>query len=1083
MAIYGGDGTVLIVSGEVKTPKVHVEDLAKSTDRNDQLGRYLAQTGAVILSTVRSFGLLAVTPGAKRTVGKPIRVEDRELLSVVHLWETEKAFRERKPVLPSKIAALADLVEQAVVEFSPIADPAVLAGVLAAQARRAKDDLPQTFEAVQSLLEDYGAALGLTFEGEQGQEFFRSSLIQTAFYALFAGWTLWHRENDGKEFTWERIDQYLKIPFLAKLFYEFRHPDRLAELHLAKHLDRATETLGRVDREAFFRAFKLVSLREEQDVMTSAAITYFYEPFLQAFDPTLRKELGVWYTPPEIVRYQVQKIDKILREDLGCPRGFADDQVVVLDPCCGTGAYLIEVIRCIVHQLQEEGDDALLATRLLQAVSRRIIGFEILTAPFVVAQLQLYVLLAELGAAPSPADRPAVFLTNALTGWEGPENIKLNFPELKREHEAARTVKREAPIIVVLGNPPYNRFAGAAMKEEADLVDHYKGIKRDDEGRQVGPSLLFKRFGIRKQLLDDLYIRFFRLAEQRIGERAKFGVVSFISNSSFLGGLSHPIMRESLLSHFHTVWVDNMHGNRLASERTPWGGSCETLFNLEGAPGIKVGTCVTTWVKHRRSPGTTESAQIFYRDFWGRADAKRRALLSSVDMKKLGAKERAAAAERPEGPREYVTVPSDPTRRWILRPGDAGTGYEAWPALDELFPHSFQGINPNRGLEGSVVDVDERALTDRMQRYFSAKSFDQVEEEIPELAKARARYEPKKVWEKIHGASQFNPKLIVPYVLFPLDARWIYLETRAKFLNEARREYVAHLIDNEFLVAVPQARRVSETRAVVTTGAVDLHHHDRGSVCFPKIVHPEGLFSGSADHEQANLSEPAWNVLYRAWKLRGDVRGVDARRIVRALFRLSMVVLHSPAFEEAYGPALVEGYAGIPIPRDRKLLDEAVAVGDQLGVLLDPLAKADKVLWDVLGKRTGAIAVPARTDGKTIAAGDLGVTISYYGAAGGRWVEDNGGSLYLNDDVLLRGVPSEVWQYELGGYPVMKKWLGYRHVSRLGGRPLTLAELDELRSIAQRIAAVLELRPALDELQGRLAADAFTAEELGVKKA
>jgi hypothetical protein len=1083
VAIYGGDGTVLIVSGEVKTPKVHVEDLAKSTDRNDQLGRYLAQTGAVILSTVRSFGLLAVTPGAKRTVGKPIRVEDRELLSVVHLWETEKAFRERKPVLPSKIAALADLVEQAVVEFSPIADPAVLAGVLAAQARRAKDDLPQTFEAVQSLLEDYGAALGLTFEGEQGQEFFRSSLIQTAFYALFAGWTLWHRENDGKEFTWERIDQYLKIPFLAKLFYEFRHPDRLAELHLAKHLDRATETLGRVDREAFFRAFKLVSLREEQDVMTSAAITYFYEPFLQAFDPTLRKELGVWYTPPEIVRYQVQKIDKILREDLGCPRGFADDQVVVLDPCCGTGAYLIEVIRCIVHQLQEEGDDALLATRLLQAVSRRIIGFEILTAPFVVAQLQLYVLLAELGAAPSPADRPAVFLTNALTGWEGPENIKLNFPELKREHEAARTVKREAPIIVVLGNPPYNRFAGAAMKEEADLVDHYKGIKRDDEGRQVGPSLLFKRFGIRKQLLDDLYIRFFRLAEQRIGERAKFGVVSFISNSSFLGGLSHPIMRESLLSHFHTVWVDNMHGNRLASERTPWGGSCETLFNLEGAPGIKVGTCVTTWVKHRRSPGTTESAQIFYRDFWGRADAKRRALLSSVDMKKLGAKERAAAAERPEGPREYVTVPSDPTRRWILRPGDAGTGYEAWPALDELFPHSFQGINPNRGLEGSVVDVDERALTDRMQRYFSAKSFDQVEEEIPELAKARARYEPKKVWEKIHGASQFNPKLIVPYVLFPLDARWIYLETRAKFLNEARREYVAHLIDNEFLVAVPQARRVSETRAVVTTGAVDLHHHDRGSVCFPKIVHPEGLFSGSADHEQANLSEPAWNVLYRAWKLRGDVRGVDARRIVRALFRLSMVVLHSPAFEEAYGPALVEGYAGIPIPRDRKLLDEAVAVGDQLGVLLDPLAKADKVLWDVLGKRTGAIAVPARTDGKTIAAGDLGVTISYYGAAGGRWVEDNGGSLYLNDDVLLRGVPSEVWQYELGGYPVMKKWLGYRHVSRLGGRPLTLAELDELRSIAQRIAAVLELRPALDELQGRLAADAFTAEELGVKKA
>src|SRR5665811_1120385 len=121
-------------------------------------------------------------------------------------------------------------------------------------------------------------------------------------------------------------------------------------------------------------------------------------------------------------------------------------------------------------------------------------------------------------------------------------------------------------------------------------------------------------------------------------------------------------------------------------------------------------------------------------------------------------------------------------------------------------------------------------------------------------------------------------------------------------------EYVAHLNDNEFLVAVPQARRVSETRAVVTTGAVDLHHHDRGSVCFPRIVRPDGLFSGNAEHEQANLAAPAWDVLQRAWKLKGDIRGVEARRIVRALFRLSLVVLHSPAFEEAFGPALVEGY-------------------------------------------------------------------------------------------------------------------------------------------------------------------------------
>jgi len=193
-----------------------------------------------------------------------------------------------------------------------------------------------------------------------------------------------------------------------------------------------------------------------------------------------------------------------------------------------------------------------------------------------------------------------VFLTNALTGWDDPAQIKVNFPELREEHELARHVKRDARIIVVLGNPPYNRFAGAAIAEEADLVDHYKGIRRrpDRKGkaRQAGESLLYTRWGIRKQLLDDLYIRFFRLAETRIGEKAEYGIVSFISNSSYLTGRSHPIMRESLLTNFHEIWIDNTHGNRIASERTPWGDSCETIFSFGTGFGNKVGTCITTFV-------------------------------------------------------------------------------------------------------------------------------------------------------------------------------------------------------------------------------------------------------------------------------------------------------------------------------------------------------------------------------------------------------------------------------------------------------------------------------------------------------
>lgn len=148
---------------------------------------------------------------------------------------------------------------------------------------------------------------------------------------------------------------------------------------------------------------------------TIAAITYFYEPFLEAFDPQLRDDLGVWYTPPEIVRYQVQRVHYLLKTELGRTRGLADPEVVVLDPCCGTGAYLLEVARCIAAELKREGDEDALGLELARAFNERVMGFEILTAPFAIAQLQLYLLLDELGSRPDEAHRVAIFLTNALS--------------------------------------------------------------------------------------------------------------------------------------------------------------------------------------------------------------------------------------------------------------------------------------------------------------------------------------------------------------------------------------------------------------------------------------------------------------------------------------------------------------------------------------------------------------------------------------------------------------------------------------------------------------------------------------------
>ena len=1102
IALYDTGGLFLTVCGEVKLPDRKLNTLAASTEGNNQIGRYLAATRAALLCNVRGFALVTVKPDWNGS--GPVPPEARRVEQIVDLWPSLPALKEKTPIDPRALTAFAELVEAAVTRYAPIAEPESLARILARQAKRAKADLPARFtRAVQGLLDDFATALGVTFEGPEGEEFLRSSLIQTAFYGLFAGWALWWRGDRARAFRWEDLAEYLKIPFLGGLFHEFRHPSRIKELRLAKHLDLATETLARVDPERFFKRFQPPTLEEDTET-TTTAIMYFYEPFLEAFDPDLRKELGAWYTPNHVVRYQVAKIDHLLRNELDCSRGFADERVVVLDPACGTGAYLVEVLRHTAGQLVNEGAQATLGAQLLDAISRRFIGFEILTAPFVVAQLQLYLLLTEAGAEPDATHRPAIFLTNALTGWHGPDQRELNFPELQDEHDAARDVKRSARIIVVLGNPPYNRFAGVPLAEEAELVDHYKGIKRDMDGKQVGRSALFTRWGIRKHLLDELYVRFLRLAEIRIGEEAQFGVVSYISNSSFLTGRSHPIMRESLLSSFSTIWIDNLNGDKYATGKMipaglPGEGTVDqSIFTTQHDPrGIQVGTCITTYLKRNAdSEESGATAAVEYRDFWGRADDKREALVASLALPSWPREKRNTAVRTPAGPREYENFIPTAATHWRLIP-TKGSGFEEWPGLDDLFPVSFQGVNPNRGLAGSVIDTDRVALEERMRYYLSAASFEEVKERYPTLCTERAGYDPQMARGAIVAEGGFDGDKLSPYCVFPFDLRWIYYEREAKLLNRSRPDLGDHLQDNDFLISAPRARRVSESRPLVLSCLFDIPLHDWGSVGFPAEVNAaEGpgffAFGPTERKRKANLATDVWNALRDAWSMQGDLTGGDATGLCRALFHYCLAISHAPTYEHEHKDSLAQDWPHIPICKDPRGFQEIATLGDRLAHLLNPQKDAGTVIQDRLGSELKTVAVVRRVGGGSVKESDLLVEYAYFGSATGRWQkrvleqtelrhpewDSLTGDLHLNDMVFLSHVPHAVWRYEMGGYPVLKKWLGYREARRRTGAPLTLAELTHLRNVIHRIAALLTLRPALDEAYAKACADPWRIDEL-----
>ena len=427
------------------------------TAKGSQVSKYSDKYGTVLVTNYRDF-VLVCRNGSQQP----------EVLETFQMADSEAAFREML-MHPHRAAKeqgqrFMDFLQRVLLHNAPLASPEDLAWFLASYAREARARIEESpdLPALQGLKKGLEDALGMTFQGEEGEHFFRATLVQTLFYGVFSAWVLWAREHRSAtdQFDWHAAGWTLHVPMIKSLYEQVATPSKLKPLGIDEVLNWTGLVLNRVDRKAFFERF------EEEH-----AVQYFYEPFLKAYDPELRKELGVWYTPPEIVRYQVERVDRVLREELDLPDGLADDNVVVLDPCCGTGAYLVEVLRRIHDTLDEKGGDALTHQRLKAAALKRIFGFEILPAPFVIAHLQMGLFLRKKGTPLDDAanERARVYLTNALTGWEPPKDPKTQltiFPEMAEERDAANKVKQDTPILVIIGNPPYNAFAGTSPTEE-----------------------------------------------------------------------------------------------------------------------------------------------------------------------------------------------------------------------------------------------------------------------------------------------------------------------------------------------------------------------------------------------------------------------------------------------------------------------------------------------------------------------------------------------------------------------------------------------------------------------------------------
>lgn len=1020
------------------------------TAQNPQVSKYWNKYALVLVTNYHDFVLIG-----RDDKGKPVRLETYRMAQSANAFRAMLAH-------PRKTAQeqgdrITEFLKRVMLHNAHLTDPEDVAWFMASYAREARArvegaaDLP-ALEGFKRALEE---ALGMKFEGEKGEHFFRATLVQTLFYGIFSSWVLWSRENKNNQkisFNWHEAGWTLHVPMIASLFSQIATPQKLKPLKIDEVLDWAGTVLNRVDGPAFFAKF------EEEH-----AVQYFYEPFLKAYDPELRKDLGVWYTPSEIVKYQVERVDRALRDELGIEDGLADEGVIILDPCCGTGAYLVETLRRIYKTFEEQGVSGLSAHKLKRAAMERVFGFEILPAPFVVSHLQIGLLLRQIGAPLNleSNERAGVYLTNALTGWEPLQKPKTNlplFPELMEESDAAEKVKQHSPILVILGNPPYNAFAGTSPDEEGDLVETYK------EG--LTKPVKVGGWGIKKFNLDELYVRFFRIAERRIVKSGK-GIVSYISNFSYLSDPSFVVMRKKIIEEFDKIWIDCMNGDsRETGKLTPDGKPDPSVFSTERNPvGIRVGTAICIMVRKEDREAVSE---VLFKHHWG--NTKRLELLDSLRNVKLS--------------QTYKVSKPTKDNRFSFRPSTENAEYEKWFLLTSLCAEMpFVGLEECRA--GALIDIDKEKLEKRIKMYCDPDcDWEVLKLHVPRLTQDSSRFDSKKTREKINSTEKYQNSNFCKLVLRPFDIRWCYHTTIRNLWNEPRSALREQYWDgNAFIVSRFNCQMQPEGMPMFYTRALlDKQTISRNPGAIPILLkktegkgeegkHVQGLFGHKFT---ANLSENS-----RVYLDEIGIKDPDKDFETAGLIWMhSLAMTFSPAYLKENADGIRSDWPRIPLPKSKGLLLISAELGKRIAALLDAETQVKHMSElngiGVISKSGGGALDPAK--------GHLDVTAGW-GHAGkdgvcmpgkGRYeirkqtdefllksFGEETLDVFLNDVAYWANIPQAVWEYHIGGYQIIKKWLSYREKSMLG-RGLETEEALYVTDIARRIAALILLQKELD---------------------
>ena len=905
-------------------------------------------------------------------------------------------------------------------DLPSISSPSELAERMASKARLLRECIKRILEqkeklsSLHELLNAYRSVLLNDLSSEQ----FADLQAQTAVYGLFAACC--RHEPQAGPFNRQSAVFAETTPFLQDVFGRIAGPG--IDSRIAWIVDDLALLLDRANMKEILTDFGSGTSQNDP-------VVHFYEDFLAAYDPKLREGRGVYYTPEPVVSYIVKSVDYLLRNRFGLPDGLADTttndnnipKVLILDPAAGTGTFLLEAVKSIHTTIENRNLGGAWPDYVRNHLLGRLFGFELLMAPYAICHLKLAL---EIGGTDNRFKMPEgqrlkVFLTNALEEADkSPTGIPALFGhQIFHEAAGADVVKREKPVMVVIGNPPYSGHSANKGMWIKRLLEGWDDDRETDNYFMVDGEPLGER---NSKWLNDDYVKFIRFAQWKI-DRTGEGVLGYVTNHSYLDNPTFRGMRQSLMRTFNEIYLLDMHGNKKKKEKAPDGSKDENVFAIQ--QGVAIGLFI------KRVDAGDAPARVFHADLWGRREkgpsGGKYGWLASNDF---------ASTKWEE------LFPISPFYLFTPRDNKLAEEYEKGWKLTDIFPVNSVGIVTAR---------------DKLTIQWTAEEIRQLVSDFKELPdeEARSRYnlppdvrDWKVSWARKDLHDHPEVEAHISSILYrPFDMRFTYYTGKSRgFICMPRGDVMRHLRTrpNLGLISVRQVAEGVFNHVFVSTRISDFRttlSNKGGSYVFPLYLYPSETSADFGNERTQNIDKDFVELFSSSIGLEFVSDGMGDLEVEfgpEDVFHYIYAVLHSPEYRSRYADFLKSDFPHMPLTSNRKLFAGLVTLGRHLASL--HLMKAEV---------ESNVAFPLRGPNKVDRVHYVPPTKS------------DRGQLWINRNQYFEGVTPDIWAFYIGGYRPAEKWLKDRK-----GRDLSFDDVDCYCKICAVLTETIQIMASIDKI-------------------